>query len=464
LDRRITIPPILSLARAGATSRAWEAFVAAGLDGAEDINALTLKGRLLKDRARQAAGAERKALFAQSGAAYAAAATLRPDSYPLINAAAMALFAGDGASAAAIARDALTLIDGDPAQGETPYWREATRAEAMLLLGREQDAKTSLATAMTLAPQAWEDHASTLRQFAAILGQTGGGASWLDQLRPAPSLHYSGILGIAPDDAEAHAAIQTAIAQIAPGAGYGALAAGADIIVAETLVAAGAELHIVLPIAADDFRLSSVDPFGFEWGPRYAAMLDQASSVTICSDDDGIDRAAIALSDYQAMGLAAERALLLESRAVALRVEPADRTAISDPWLHSGRDIIYVPVCEQASRRTNAPLNDGQLLFITALSGDADHAEPMGFALLADAIASISATASTAAIDCRRDGNRRIAATLLSNAAPGTIIASSAAAMAVMAEGCAAHIEPLGEMETADGPTGIYAVKLKALP
>ena len=45
---------ILALARAGATSRAWDRFVAAGFDRDEaDFQALTLKGRLLKDRARQ---------------------------------------------------------------------------------------------------------------------------------------------------------------------------------------------------------------------------------------------------------------------------------------------------------------------------------------------------------------------------------------------------------------------------
>jgi hypothetical protein len=47
---------ILTLARTGATSRAWKAFIAAGLDGANEVEALTLKGRLLKDRAKQAAG------------------------------------------------------------------------------------------------------------------------------------------------------------------------------------------------------------------------------------------------------------------------------------------------------------------------------------------------------------------------------------------------------------------------
>ena len=55
---------ILSLARTGATSLAWDAFVSARLDGTEEVETLTLKGRLLKDRAKQAAGAERAALFA----------------------------------------------------------------------------------------------------------------------------------------------------------------------------------------------------------------------------------------------------------------------------------------------------------------------------------------------------------------------------------------------------------------
>ncbi len=90
-----------TLARSGATSRAWEAFVAAGLDrDFGDPAPLTLKGRLLKDRARAASGSTRTQLFALAGEAYAAAAALCPkDSYPLINAAAMALLGlGQGKS------------------------------------------------------------------------------------------------------------------------------------------------------------------------------------------------------------------------------------------------------------------------------------------------------------------------------------------------------------------------------
>jgi hypothetical protein len=54
----MTLSPILSLARSGSITRAWKAFVAAGLEKANAVESLTLKGRLLKDRARQAVGAE----------------------------------------------------------------------------------------------------------------------------------------------------------------------------------------------------------------------------------------------------------------------------------------------------------------------------------------------------------------------------------------------------------------------
>jgi hypothetical protein len=455
---------ILTLARSGATSRAWEAFLAAGLDKANDINALTLKGRLLKDRARQAAGAERLALFAQSGAAYRQAAALRPDSYPLINAAAMALFAGDGASAAAIARDVLTLIDGDPTQGETPYWREATRAEALLLLGRLSDAQASLASAIKLAPQAWEDHASTLRQFAAILQETEGDAIWLDPHRPPPSLHYSGILGIALDDEVATAAIKAAISAISPGFGYGALAAGADIIAAEALIETGAELHIMLPAASEVFRRSSVDPCGAEWGARFDALIAAATSLTICGDGGTTSQADVALADYHAMGMAATRASLLESRAIAIRIEPEKRPTLGDPWLASGRQLVHVPVGTSAASRPSSELDEGSLMFLLAFASEGEGADPLLFGSIAEALAALPDRPTTAALDCRTDGDRSAVTALLHNAVPGTIIASTAAAMALVTEGRADRIEPLGEMETSKGVTGVYSVRLNGPP
>ena len=454
----VSTSPILSLARSGATSRAWDAFLSAGLDGAEEVEALTLKGRLLKDRAKQAAGAERAALFAQSGAAYAQASRLRPDSYPLINAAAMALFGGDGAVAANIARDVLTLIDGDASQGETPYWREATRAEAFLLLGRADDAQASLAAAITRAPQAWEDHAATLRQFAAILSEQGENATWLDVHRPAPSLHFSGILGIDSDDATAAAAIHTAITAIAPGFGYGALAAGADIIAAEALVARGAELHVVLPSSQAEFCRTSVAPYGQDWTARFDALYAAAHSLTICNDGSETTRAGIALADYQAMGMAVRKANLLESQSLAIRIEPKGRPALGDPWLSAGRRIIHIAVTESRAPETNVDVADGSLCFLLALGDDSGETDPMGFASLGEVMAAIPPHNLQAAIDCNITGQRGTVAALLQNTPEGSIFASSTAAMALLTDGRCSCIEPMGEMEAGDGPVDVYAV------
>lgn len=453
-----TLLHILSLARSGATSRAWDAFLSAGLDRAEEVNALTLKGRLLKDRAKQAAGAERAALYAQSGAAYAHAARLRPDSYPLINAAAMALFAGDGAVAATIARDVLTLVDGDPSQGETPYWREATRAEAFLLLGRAADAQASLTAAITRAPQAWEDHAATLRQFAAILSETCEDTGWLDVHRPASSLHFSGILGIDSDDATAAAAIHNAIAEIAPGFSYGALAAGADIIAAEALLAGGAELHVVLPSSQAEFSRTSVAPYGQDWTVRFDALCAAAHSLTICNDGSETTRAGIALADYQAMGMAVSNANRLESHAVAMRIEPKGRPALGDPWLSAERRIIHIAVTESRLPEASVDVADGSHFFFLALGDDAGVTEPTGFATLGEAMAAIPSRNMQAAIDCNITGQRDTVVALLQNTPVGSIFASSNAAMALLTEGRCSRIETMGEMEAGDGPINVFAV------
>jgi hypothetical protein len=154
---------------------------------------------------------------------------------------------------------------------------------------------------------------------------------------------------------------------------------------------------------------------------------------------------------------------LLEASAVALRVEPGERPSVGDPWLASNRRLEHVPVGKSASLPADILLPEGTLLFLLALAGDAPHAEPMGFATLAELLAALPPLHS-AAIDCRTDGTREAVAAMLHNAANGMVIASIAATMALLAEGRTTHIEPLGEMPTDDGATPIYAIRLKASP
>lgn len=450
---------ILALARAGATSRAWEAFKAAGFDRAvADANALTLKGRLLKDQARNAPSHLRPALFALAGEAYEHAAKPGSETYPLINAAAMSLHAGESERSAELAARVLHLIESGQEQGETPYWGEATRAEALLLLGRIEDAKASLAHAVSLAPQAWEDHAATLRQFALILSELGGNDDWLDRFRPAPAMHFNGILGITSDDKAASNAIAAEVRLIAPGFAYGALAAGADIRAAEAAVLVGAELQIVLPSDPHDFRKSSVEPLGGDWAQRFDSLLEIADTLTICDKAESTSAAGVALAELYAMGLAIERASQLQAQAVALRIEPAERPILGDPWLHSGYPIRHVAV--SASTASVIPqLPAGALTFDIATDDAIEK-----FASLGEAVAALRNAGSVRmAIDCRLGETVHVQA-LLPHSAHGMVAASRSAALGLLASGLASRIETIGELAFPDGPVELCLAKLSEPP
>jgi hypothetical protein len=340
---------IIAYARAGASAFAWERFVAAGYDRmTNDAAALGVKGRLLKDQACATEGAERRRLYGEAAAAYGSAAALSGSTYPLINAASLSLLAGDEAQAGAVARRILQQIEQDPDEPETPYYRVATRAEALLLLDREPEARAAFAEAIALAPRAWEDHASTLRQFALILAAQGRDAAWLDALRPPRSLHFGGHMSFDPKVVRREHLDEKIAAMLSEeniGFGYGALAAGADIIIAEALLARGAEVHPVLPGGVEAFAAVSIDPFGKAWRERFDAVLERAEAVRpVRPLGAPPDAAMIGLADEIAMGAALINGRRLESAAVQLLVldsNPASANGASrrsrEIWAGGGR-------------------------------------------------------------------------------------------------------------------------------
>jgi hypothetical protein len=105
------------------------------------------------------------------------------------------------------------------------------------------------------------------------------------------------------------------------GFGYGALAAGADILIAEALLAQGAELHLVIPGGVEMFAALSVDPFGPEWRRRFDAAVARAETVRAVAHVGVLpDTAVIGLADEIAMGAAQLNAQRLASEAVQLLV------------------------------------------------------------------------------------------------------------------------------------------------
>lgn len=467
---------ILRLARSGSPERAWALMAQHGLlDSDSDPRALSLQARLVKDRAKRVGkGAEQARLFDQSAQLYASAARLMWSSYPLINAASLSLFAGKPAQAQRFAEDVLDLIEADPAEGETPYWREATRAEALLLLDQEVEARAALRKAIARQPHAWEDHAATISQFALILAEKGWDAAWLDAQRPPPSVHFSGIAGLAPDVSGVAAALSQFIASERPGFAYGALAAGADILFAEAFIAwrdaecPAAELHVVLPYPVDQFRQVSVAAFGDHWTARFDAALAQASSTTAYGLDDPSLPLAVEYADWVAMGRTVRNAHVLASRACAVTIigEGEGLRPQLAQWRDAGRALTIIEAARSAGlRRDPAPIR--QRLQALVWAGETEwsiHDDLLAAGVLATRLARAGDRAQAALIVAPCDPDQpalpllQRAAALAAVATPGAVVTDEATAMALIFAGWNGTVEELGELPLPSGREPIWSV------
>jgi class 3 adenylate cyclase len=370
------------LVRTGALEQAEKEYHRLRLDrdtSSEDI--MALGGRLMKARALEATGATRMALARSAAEGYETAYKRTGGSYSGINTAALYLVAGDRPRASHIAQDLLRSLEGRPPRpGREAYHHVATQAEAQLILGRQKQASCLLADAIALWPHDYADHASTLHQFDMLLEALDAPHDWLDPFRPPKSLHFAGHLFGIGDAAGALEPssirmLESAIADLLVdeniGAAYGALAAGADILIAELLLSKGVELHVVQPCPDSLFVEHSIQPYGEAWLPRFKACLKAASSVRHVSTDDSLsDDLTTAFASETAMGLAVLRADLLATEAVQLLMwdgtthgGPAGTARDAALWKKAGRRQIVVPASfERPERDRPAVQTSGRTL------------------------------------------------------------------------------------------------------
>lgn len=451
---------IRQLARAGDTERAWELFTRAGLVAeVSHADTLALKGRLFKDRALKAAKEERSPLLQAAREAYLNAAEQAPATYPLINAATIALLDGNSAQAAEVALRILAMLDSGAHESDTAYWLGATRAEACLLLGRHDDARAALADAVRQAPRAWEDHASTLRHFRLIHEMLGQPDDWLDTYRPPSSLHFSGIIHVAPDQAGS-AGIADAIETLRPGFAFGALAAGADIMVAELLLENGAELHIALPSTVEAFRRDSVSRFGAEWEGRFDAVIEAAETIDELDALDSVSQCGVYVSDEMAMGMTIRQAAMLESGATALRIGEGSRAqgrALDTAWQRRGLPFHRVPLDRtETSASSTLPVFAREAVIARADSTITRFSDPVTAAQAA--LAEVGAGSGTIGIAYGafdpEEGDDALAETALCiarTAHPGHVPVSRSMALALTLEAPDLRCENFGTIASAQG-------------
>lgn len=366
------------LRRAAAEAAALTASLPAELPPAlaEDIAALS--ARIAKEHALQAAPADRPPLAAAAAKAYEEVYRRLGRSYAGVNTATLWQIAGRTDQARALARDVLTLVDRESAAITGPsdpgyYWAWATRAEALLILGDRDGAIAALKTAASTESDDHGAQATTRRQLRFLCPALGlDPAPLLEVLAQPEVIHFCGHMTAPPGKpsrfpAEQHATVaaqvRAKLQERHVGFAHGSLASGADIIIAEAALEIGAELHLVLPFAIDEFIAISVERGGPGWTERFRKCLGHATSVTIASDSAyGGDDVLFAYAGQIAMGQALNRAASIDARAWQLAVfdgDPAyDKAGTAhdmDQWKAAGGTTEVIRVTSTRPGGTAAP-------------------------------------------------------------------------------------------------------------
>jgi class 3 adenylate cyclase len=321
-DVRFAHLAVLSLANAGAVDLAIERFAALRLDACGDIDACSLLARLKKDQGFAASGEERVKILREASTIYEQAyakarAEENPEAYyPGINVAATALWTGDLAKAQQISREVLETLEprlNGPATGDR-YWLQATALEAQLILGDLESAERLAAEVLAKGAGQYAQLATTGRQLRRIADSLKISPAFLKRFSAPAVIHYSGHIISAPGkkgrfESHEEAGVKQKIEELlelhSVGSGYGSLAAGADILFAEALLARGAVLHIVLPFAIPHFLERSVETAGEGWVERFHACLNAAKTVRYATEDTFLDDESLfSYSSQLAMGLA----------------------------------------------------------------------------------------------------------------------------------------------------------------
>ena len=312
---------VLSLARCGATTEAlrlMERFSAV-LPGDEEFGALA--ARLRKDLFRSSrTEAEAEKWCREARDRYRSVFEHTGGYFSGINAATLSILLSkydpaEKQRGCELARQVLKLCAG-PAGLD--FWGTVTRAEAQLLLGATSEVEALLKEARGLRPDDVASQGTTYKQLELICKNEGVSLEVVSAIRPAGVTHYTGHLvhglgtnpGVNPaDEPRLRAQISDILAREQIGESFGALACGADILVAEEIVRRGGKLNVVLPFGEQEFYQTSVVRAGGDWGERYHRLLGSAASVSRVVEEGQCDLELLyQLASLKAMGSAVLRA------------------------------------------------------------------------------------------------------------------------------------------------------------
>ena len=415
---------VLALARSGATEQAQGLYRELGLEGRQEQDIPELEARLLKDVALAAPdGPERVRLLLAAADRYEVAYRRTGHYYPGINVANLLLLAGQPDRAATIGRRIAAELTAMPKpSGEELFWVAATLIEAHVICGDLAAARRVLPAARAASEG---DHARLSTAARSIHNACRAKrlpVDWLQSLTPPMVIHYAGhiispaegrVVFPAAAEADVTARMTALLQERDVGFGYGSLAAGADILFAEALLARRAQLHVLLPFRPDDFIRESVRPAGEQWvavsrhaspkPSRCATRPRMSTSVTIRC----MSIAAASPWDWRRWPASTCLHRSSRSRSGTETRHPArpGLPSMSASGAKSGRPRTIIPVAPDAARPPPARLSRSQAASRRSaramLFGDL-----VGFSKLTDRELPIYVTAVLGAIERVRDAHR----------------------------------------------------------
>jgi len=350
---------VLALARSGATKHAQVLYRELRLGGCQEKDVPELEARLFKDVALAAPdGPERIPLLLAAAGKYEDSYRRSGSYYPGINVANLRLLAGQPERAAEIAGQIVTKLKAlPPPTGEERFWVLATLVEAHVICGDLEAASEALAAALEASQgnNSWLSTAARSIHNATRAKRLP--TDWLQTFAPPTVIHYLGHIISAPgksgrfparDESIVAARIAELLQARGAGFGYGSLAAGAEILFAEALLARGAQLHVVLPFCLDDFVGHWVRPSGDEWVRRFEVCLAKAKSVRFATEDEYLgDDTLYVYNNRLAMGLAVLTSQHLFAPVEQIAVWDGARSPM-DIWRKSGRRQTIISVTPDA--------------------------------------------------------------------------------------------------------------------
>jgi class 3 adenylate cyclase len=258
--------------------------------------ALALYGRTWKDRFERArTDAERIAMARESADAYEQAYKLGGDPFPGVNAATMARLAGDVQRSERIAAESLEQARAqvDAAGKAAHYWLHACLGEAHLLLGDLEAARGQYRRAVQSAGNDYGSIARMRHQLQLLKKVLPAAERLLDLFHVGTVIAFAGHRIDDPRESTGHVrfppspeleqevrrAVRHELDNLDAVVGFCCPSSGADLLFAELMMERGAEVHLVLPFALEDFLHHRVDygrPELADWRRRCQAILDAA--------------------------------------------------------------------------------------------------------------------------------------------------------------------------------------------